>query len=314
MKYQKMTKTNGQGNPSLELHLSRSTFISGRHLSGVVVFRLSKPTNIRSLILSVCGQETPSGASLARKLSHSGSFFDREVLLSGSSEPRFTSERLSLLWNSFLERDTGRTLSAGEHTYPFLVPLPASLPSSYRGKAGTISYTVTAAVRFPVRGILKVASEVPVVFAPRAQRGRPVALSYPNTDGTLQGSEVSVNLELLHRTVALGKQVTGKFIINNPQQAQIENLIVSLENCEWVRLESQRELQRQNMDSSTITPDDPKSSIIEGDFKLNVPDDASPTVEGTAISVIWLLKLYINSSPPLELKTPITVFSQVPDA
>jgi hypothetical protein len=262
------------------------------------------------LILSVSGQETPFGASIARKFGNAGSFFDREVLFSGSSEPKFTFERLSLLWNSFLGRDTGRTLSAGEHTYPFSIPLPASLPSSYRGKAGEILYTVTAIVRFPVRGCLKVASVAPVVFVPRAQRGRPIALSYPNTGGTVHGSEVSVNLELPHRTVALGKQITGKFVINNPQQAKIENITVSLENCEWVRLESQRELQRQNMDSCTITPGISNSSVIEGDFKLNVPKDASSTVEGTAISVIWLLKLYINASPPLELKTPITVFSQ----
>ncbi len=94
-------------------------------------------------------------------------------------QSRFASERVAQLWNAFLGRDAGRKLSAGEHTYPFSISLPASLPPSYEGTAGRIDYRVSARVLYPTGGSLKVHKDVPVVYVPRAQRGRPIALSYP---------------------------------------------------------------------------------------------------------------------------------------
>lgn len=295
-------------NYELALHLSRSVFATGKRLSGVVVFRLARPISIRSLTVSVLGKEMPSGFSLTR----GRLFFDREVLLSGMQRPHLTSERLSLFWNTFLGRESGRTLSAGEHIYPFSIPLPASLPPSYEGKAGRIAYTVTACVQFPLVGSIKTSKDVSVAFIPRLHRSRPVALSYPTEGGAVHAGEVSVNLELPRRTVEIGKSITGKFTINNPKRAVIARTIVSLENCEWVRLKSGGELQRSCVDSQEIQPVNTNAESIEGEFSLTVPPGAVPSVEGTAISVIWLLKLYIDTSPPLELKTPITVYAPVP--
>lgn len=307
-------KQNGRQAAALELLLSHAAFVTGRRLSGVVVFRLSRPTSIRALTVTISGRETPIGASLARTLRRTSSFFAREVLLSGMEPPRLTSERVSQLWNAFLGRDRGRMLSPGEHTYPFSMPLPASLPPSYEGKAGRIGYTVTARVQFPLGRGLRVAADVPVVSVPRAQRGRPIAISYPTEGGTVHAGEVSVNLELPRRSVELGGLISGRVTINNPRRAEIADGTVSLETCEWVRLSSDRELQRTRADSAAIKPSDPTAELIESDFELTVPAGGAPSVEGTAISVIWLLKLYIDTSPPLELKTPITVFAPLPDA
>lgn len=299
--------------PALEIHLSRDVLATGRRLSGVVVFRLARPTGIRSLTLSVTGRETPAGASLTRALRGTTAFFEREVLLSGMEQPRLTSERVSQLWNAFLGRDQGRTLSAGEHSYPFSIPLPASLPPSYSGRAGRIEYRVTARVEFPLGHSQRTSVEVPVVFVPRAQRGRPVALSYPNQGGSVHSGGVSVNLELARRTVELGQTIRGKFAIGNLSQAEPASATVSLEVCEWVRLAGDRELQRTQADSTQLKLSGHDAEKVESDFELRVPDDAPPSVEGTAISVIWLLKLYLDTSPPLELKTPLTVYAPAPE-
>lgn len=280
-------------------------------MSGVVVFRLSKPTNIRSLVVSVAGHEVPVGASFAHALRGAGLFFRREQILSGMDQPRRTSERLSQLWNAFLGRDPGRTLSAGEHTYLFSLPLPASLPPSYNGTAGSITYTVIARVRYPLKPSTQTCVEVPVVYVPRVHRERPVALSYPNAGGAVQTGDISVNLELPQRNAEMGRSIDGRFTVNNPKYAQISAVTMSLESCEWVRLATERELQRQSVDSHSITPENPTAPVIEGDFELKVPSNAVPSVEGTAISVIWLLKLYLDTDPPLELKTPITVYAPI---
>jgi hypothetical protein len=309
----KETRRSGRQGIALELHLSHTAFVTGKRLSGVVVFRLARPTSIKALTVTVSGRETPSGASLARALRGTSSFFGREVLLSGMEPPRLTSERVSQLWNAFLGRDKGRTLSPGEHTYPFSITLPASLPPSYEGKAGRIGYSVTARAQFPLGGGLRVSADVPVVSAPRTQRSRPIAISYPTEGGTVHAGEVSVNLELPRRSVELGGVIRGHITINNPRRAEISGATVSLETCEWVRLSSDKELQRTRADSAGIRPEDPTAEVIQSDFELTVPADGVPSVEGTAISVIWLLKLSIDTSPPLELKTPIAVYAPLPD-
>lgn len=299
--------------PVVELHLSRKVYATGARLSGVVVFRLPRPTGIRSLSVSVTGCETPAGASLARRLRRKGSFFYREIVLSGRAQPRRTSERASAFWNAFLGRDRGRVLSAGEHTYPFAITLPASLPPSYSGKAGKIDYRVTARVRFPMRRSIADSIDVPVVLIPRIHKYRPVALSYPSTPGAVHSSETTVSLELPHRTVRMGEPIHGRFLINNPERTAIPRVTVALETCEWVRLAAEKEMQRETVDKWTLAPEDPQAEAIESEFDLTVPDTAAPTIEGTAISVIWLLKLSVQTTPPLELKTPITVYAPLPE-
>ena len=310
----KQVKSNGR-NPalSLELSLSRSAFATARQMSGVVLLRLRKPINIRSLSVSLEGRETPSGVALSRAFRGGASFFAREALLSGMEQPRLTSDRVSQLWNAFLGRDTGRTLSAGEHIYPFSIPLPASLPASYRGRAGTIDYTASARVQLATGRTLRVTREVAVVSIPRTGRAQPIALSYPTAGGNVHTASISADLELPDRAVALGGKITGRLTVANPNQTEIRRVIVSLESCEWVRQAAQKELQRQMLDEWVIEPADPTSPAIEAGFELTAPLDAPPTVEGTAISVIWLLKLRIDADPPIELKTPVTVFAPAPE-
>jgi hypothetical protein len=134
-----------------------------------------------------------------------------------------------------------------------------------------------------------------------------VALSYPSSDGAVQPSNISINVELLQRCVEMGQRVTGRFVIANPKRVKIKQVIASVENCEWVRGEVQKELGRSVVQSISIEPEDPAAGFIEGRFELRVPEDAVPTVEGTAISVLWFLKLYLDTSHPLEFKAPITV-------
>lgn len=301
--------TGGREGPWIELRLGRGVFGTGRRLSGVVVLRCAKPVDVSSVSVSATGCETPTSASLGRALRRRVSFFFREVILSGREQPRRTSERVSAFWNAFLRRNTGRRLSAGEHAYPFFITLPASLPPSYQGRAGRIDYRVTARVRFPIGRSLAVRREVPVVLVPREHSFRPIALSYPTVSGAVHASETRVSLEFERRSVEIGQAVRGRFRIANPQQTNIAKVEAALEVCEWVRATAGKELQRERLDTEVIVPEDPLAPVIEGSFELQAPPGAPPTVEGTAISVMWLLKLSVDSSPPLELKAPITVYS-----
>ncbi|MCE5313472.1 MAG: arrestin family protein [Armatimonadota bacterium] len=294
--------------PALELHLGRSIFATGGQLSGVVLFRMAKPTNIRSLVVSVAGCEAVVGTSFARSAHKPISFFQRDVLLSGRDRPRFRPELISRFWNEFLGRDNGRLLSAGEHMYPFSILLPASLPPTYQGISGRIDYTLTARIEFPLGYSMQVSKAIPVAYVPRSQKSRPVSMSYPSSDGALPPGSISINVELLQRCVELGQRITGRFVIANPRRVEIKEIVASLENCEWVRGDTQKETGRSVAQSMVIEPEDPVAGFIEGRFELRVPENAVPTVEGAAISVMWFLKLYLNSPHPMEFKAPITVY------
>ncbi len=304
--------TNGRiadQSPNLELHLSRNVFVTGKRLSGVVVLRLGQGVNMRSLVVSFDGSERPRGVSLARAFRKAHSFFNREKLLTGALEPRLASERLSLLWNAVLGRYTGRTLSAGEHTYPFSIPLPASLPPSYDGKAGKIRYRVTAKFQPAIGRAIKVSKVVDVLYMPRLHRERPMALGYPEANGTVQPTDIKASIELVERMVGMGEEVQGSFSISNPKGANIPRVTVSLEVCEWVRLAVDKEIQRDRVDMAVIVPEDPSATFIEAPFKLRLPKTAPPTIEGSSISVIWLLKVTLDTDPTIEVKTPITVYT-----
>lgn len=311
--------------PILELRLSRDVFATGRRLSGIVVVRLARQTGIRSLVVAVTGVESPVGAPLASALRGRGVFFEREVLLSGRDQPRLASDRASQLWKAFLGRERGRLLGPGEHTYPFSIPLPASLPPSYRGRAGRLDYRVLARMTFLLGGSQVVSKEARVALVPRDHRVRPVALSYPtlrpaagpahspnsSPGPSVHSSEVTVQLELPQRTAPVGGRVGGRFVVSNPQGIEIPQARVSLEACEWVKLGEHREIHREVVDSCSCVPGDPRAVTFEADFEMLVPENAIPTVEGTSIAVTWLLKLSVGSTPPLEFKTPITVYTPV---
>lgn len=299
------------GSPLLELHLGREVFTTGNRLSGVVLLRLAKDVHIRSLSVSVTGMERPAGAPLVHAFRRSGAFFGRELLLSGALKPRLISDRASLVWNAVLQRNRGRTLSAGEHTYPFSITLPASLPASYDGKAGKIDYRVTARLQPALGRAVTVWGAVPVAFVPRMHRGRPVALSSRTADGAAHSTETSMTIELPEQAVAMGGRVEGRFAIANPRGLEIPRVTASLEVCEWVRLAVDREIERHRVDEVVVKPEDPTSSSVEAAFALQLPEHAPPSIDGTAISVIWLLKLTLDTDPPTEFKTPITVYQAI---
>ena len=172
----------------LELYLSRDCFAAGRRLSGVVVYKSVKPIDIRSISIIIHGVENPAGSPFSK----SAVFFDRLQILTGTKKPRFAAERVSMVWNAFLGRNNGRSLSGGEHIYPFTFQLPASLPPSYSGKAGKVEYTVTACVQYPVAGNYQISENIKVVFIPRANKASQVALSYPSLAGTTHASSIRV--------------------------------------------------------------------------------------------------------------------------
>lgn len=297
----------------LELQLTGGVSAAGQHISGIVKFCPVRPTNIRALTVHVAGRETPQGASVSRSLRRTASFFNREILLSGMEQPQLTHERVSQIWNAFLGRDRGRILSPGEHTYPFSIPLPASLPPSYDGKAGRVIYTVTAKAQYPLGRTTRVTREVKVAALPRPQRTRPVALTYPSANGAVHANEVSVNLELPRRAVMLGEPVSGRISISNPKGVPVSEVAVSLERCEWVNFVPDAEMERRSVGELTAVPENPKAESYDTEFDLLVPQDASPTVEGTNISVLWLLRIRIDTDPAVEFKTPVFVYSPVPN-
>ncbi len=293
--------------PSLEVRLSKSVCEAGGRLSGLVVFRLKKPLGIRSLTVSVSGKESPAGASLKRSLRRTVSFFDREFLLSGTLPPRFTHERISQLWNALLARDHGRVLSAGEHVYPFSILLPASLPPTYAGGAGRIFYVVTAKASFPLRRPARACAEVRVMSQPKQRRTAPVAVTYPNSTGAVHANELSVSLRMPGRSARLGEAIKGTFEVRNPKRAVIREAAIELENCEWVRLSGRKEMQRNVVGGCAFKPNVADEELFAGEFALNVPVDAPPTVEGTTISVVWLLRMRVDTDPPIEFKMPVFV-------
>lgn len=302
-------RANGRGGPSLELHLGRDVFATGNPVSGVVILRLSQDINIRSLSVCLAGMERPASSPLVRAFRRAVPFFEREMLLSGALKPRLASDRLSLLWNALLGRYKGRTLSAGEHTYPFSINLPASLPPSYEGRAGKIDYRVSARLRPAIGKMIRAATAVPVVLVPRVHRGgRQVALTYPAAEGTIRSTEISMTVELPEQAVAMGGNVQGRLSISNPGEVEIPRMKVGLEVCEYVRLAADREIDCNCADSVVIESENATAASIEADFNLGLPQQAPPTVDGTAISVIWLLKLTLETDPPIEFKTPITVY------
>ncbi|MCL5102919.1 MAG: hypothetical protein M1133_02225 [Armatimonadetes bacterium] len=297
--------------PSLELHLSRSVFTAGRQLSGIVVFRLSRPTNIRALVVSVAGREVASGPLLRGAIHRPTWFFQREVLLSGREQPRFTSERISQYWNAFLGRDRCRALSTGEHTYPFSIPLPASLPPSFKGKAGTIDYIVAARVQFPMGRSVQVATEASVGLVRRAPSAVPVSLS--SESGEVSSAEdVNVAMDIPSGGAELGKPLSLRFTITNPGQVPIERIMVSLEVNEEVRAGTRKELEGRCVDFRIVKPEDPNAALMDVSLELIVPRNASPTVESAAVSVVWFLKLHLSTTPSMEFKMPVMVYSLSP--
>jgi len=306
------TKSDRRGEAlSLELIPSRSVFATGQRLSGVVLLRLERPVNIRHLSVSVEGRETASRRAVSGALRGSTLFFSREIRLIGAQRPRLTSERVARFWNAFLGRDTGRKLSAGEHIYPFSIPLPASLPPTYHGRAGEIEYTVYARLKPVGRRAVCTACRAALVSLPRAGRAQPVALSYPTAGGNVHTASVSADLRLPDRTVVLGGKIAGQLSVANPERTPISRVRVLLECCEWLQRGSRKEIYRRVVDQWVHEVGDPAPPHIEAGFELAAPRDAPPTVEGIAVAVIWLLKLRIECDPPIELKTPIAAYEPV---
>lgn len=292
---------------SLEVHLSRRMFVTGKRLSGVVVLKLDKPTAIRSLTVSVSGSELIPAVKITRAIRGFGPFFKRETLLLGRDVPRFTSERLSLLWNAFLKREEHLMLSAGEHTYPFSMPLPGSLLASCDGKAGRIVYQVCARLNFPISRALQVCIEAPVRSGSGGEVEEPFVLAHSSVFGGKHATGADVSVELPSRGCLIGRPVAGKLVVNNPRRVQMGKVNISLNVFDGVRNSSKVSSFETTAGAVEITPDNPDAERIEADFELMIPNGSPPSAEGIALLVTWALNVSVEACPPLEIQVPIIV-------
>jgi hypothetical protein len=286
----------------INLHLNSEVFSAGGMLSGIVELDCKKPIDVRAIWVQINGTEKPRGSEPIH-------LFSRQVILTGRTSPKIRSDRISLLWNSFLGRETGRTIPKGEHIYPFAILLPESIPASYEGNVGSIEYKVTAGITYPVLKGPKVTKDVEIASIPRIPRGRMVAVSYPSASSMVHGSLVKVELSLEHRAVSEGDCVSGKFRIINPENTNIPSLNISLEACEWLKTSRSGNMPWQEMSGCEYLPEHSAASEFEVEFSLPIPENVIPTIDSSKIAVIWLLKLVLYTASPMEFRTPIVVYN-----
>ena len=305
-------RPNGGRTPSLELHLGNAAYAGGQRLTGVATLRAAKPICIRELTVSLEGSETARGPRLPRSLRKPMSFFRREVLLSGMVQPAFAAEQASLWWNAFLGRDKGHCVAYGEHIYPFSILLPASLPPSYSGSAGSVGYTVAARLRFPLGNSIRASGDVLLAAGARAPMDCPVNLDYPDDYETGQSPNLRFSLVLPSRAVESGGVLAGQVNVDNPDHLEIPSIGVCLQRRESVA-SFEKAAQWDWVVSTQSAPVPTASAAMQHSFGLRVPEDAAPTVDGTNVSVEYILKVVLNTDTRFECATPITVCRPLPD-
>ncbi len=304
----------GDAASHLEMRLSRKVFVAGGQMSGVVVLKLAKQIDIRSLVVTVKGVEISPGIRIRGIKYAPKSFFQRDVLLSGRDQPRFKSDRIAQYWNAFLMRDTCRVLSAGEYAYPFSVALPTSLPPSCEGKTGRIVYSIAACLQFPLGRAQQIFFEVPVAFASLELENEGFSLSHSAVYGGKHATGADISVSLPSRGFALGTSIRGQITLSNPRKVEMKCMTVSLNVCDGSRSSGKSvagrakgELDLRCVDSMVITPENPSDCLITSDFEVAIPSDAPPSVEGTSMFVAWSLGVSVDSCPPLEIQVPVIV-------
>ncbi|MGQ9455380.1 MAG: hypothetical protein ACUVRS_10720 [Armatimonadota bacterium] len=297
--------------PLLELLATRDAFAAGALLTGIVVLRSERPFSLFRLKVLVEGLEVPE-CGILHKFRNQPLFFTREWFGSGIRAPLTTYERLSFFWNCFLGRIRGKNISAGEHIYPFAVHLPGSLPPSYSGSAGTVEYRVTAQLQRILARPVSVARVVNVVSVPRAESTQPLVLMYPSRQGVAKKPPLKANLEVQDPQASVGGKIRGRFEIHNAEKVPIRSVCATLEVYEWLRGIGTGKASHRIADRFPLMSDALQSDQVCCEFELQVPSDAVPTVEGTIIRVNWILRLFVESEPPVELKVPLRVFNALP--
>lgn len=297
--------------PSLELFATRNAFAAGALLTGIIVLRSERPLSLFRLKVLVEGLEIPE-CGILRKFRNQPLFFAREWFVSGIRAPLTTYERLSFFWNCFLGRIRGKNISAGEHIYPFAVHLPSSLPPSYSGSAGAVEYRVTAQLQRILARPVNVSRVVNVVSVPRVEPVQPLVLVYPSRQGVAKKLPLKVNLEVENPQVSVGGKIRGRFEISNVERVPIREVSATLEVYEWLRGVGTGKTGHMIADRFSMASEVLQNDHISCEFEMQVPSDAAPTVEGTVIRVSWILRLLVESEPPVELKAPLRVFAALP--
>lgn len=125
-----------------EVHVDGQTsrnivILSGTSLSGTVFVNVSHPLKIQSISLYVTGKAKCK--------------FDRR---SDNDKREFTAKETYINYKLYLfggSQTPAQVLEAGDHVYPFLIPLDsyAELPSSFEGRKGYVRYTLQGQIARP---------------------------------------------------------------------------------------------------------------------------------------------------------------------
>lgn len=293
----------------LELVTTRNIYLAGGQLTGIVVLRSEKPIYCDTLKVTVEGLEVPAVSGGRRQLPRQSVFFAREKLIAGIELPHSAYEQFSLLWNTFLARVERRRISAGEHIYPFAIPIPASLPPSYSGSAGSICYQISAQIKTFLARPVVVSKTVRIAALPRRKHSGPVNLMYPSPESSAKRAPIEVNVVLESPTLPLGDTFRGHLRVLNSDKINLGRVSAILEVRECLRGPVVQEIHRQTADEWVLENSAGHPELVEADFSLKVPSKAPPSLDGTFVSVSWIMKVRIDTEPPVELTSPVAVYT-----
>ncbi len=294
---------------TIELVTTRSVFSAGGLLTGIVILRATQPVISGTLKVWLQGVEsTARNNKPQRRISREQTmFFAREKLITGVEPPCKARERISLLWNTFLGRTKKRTIVPGEHIYPFAIPLPGSLPPSYKGSAGEIEYILGARLNSSLRRTRTIKQHVLVTSAGHNKEAKPAVVRYPSDTSEQKEATLTAELALYDTVLEAGSSVMGHFKLSAPSGSRPKSVTICLDLCERVRGSHGATVHRKTADEFVFENPTLHAGTAEGDFMLSVPSDAPPTVEAARISVSWTVRLRADAESPIDLGCPIVI-------